>query len=126
MANAGYITENQPITISGDAAGSGTTAITLELSDTGVTPGAYTNSNITVDIDGRVTAAASGTSTNQTITLSGDLYRQWYDGDQCADCGECGWHGGDCEQQCDVCKNTEHDGGAALGNPTGGAAAPVK
>lgn len=58
-----YITGNQSITLSGDATGSGTTAITVTLANSGVTAGTYRS--VTVDAKGRVTAG-----TNPT-TLSG-------------------------------------------------------
>jgi phage-related tail fiber protein len=58
-----YLTGNQSITISGDASGTGTTAISLTLANSGVTAGTY--KSVTVDAKGRVTGG-----TNPT-TLSG-------------------------------------------------------
>lgn len=56
-----YLTGNQTITLSGDATGSGSTAITVTLANSGVTAGTYNNNGaevrpFTVDAKGRVTA----------------------------------------------------------------------
>ena len=57
-----YISANQNITISGDATGSGNTAIALTLANSGVTAGTYTK--ITVDAKGRATAGTSLTASD--------------------------------------------------------------
>jgi hypothetical protein len=56
-----YLTGNQTITLSGDATGSGTTAITVTLANSGVTAGTYNNvatqvRPFTVDAKGRITS----------------------------------------------------------------------
>jgi hypothetical protein len=69
VVNQNYIKANQLITISGDATGSGTTAISLTLANTAVSPASYGSASavgtFTVDSKGRLTAAA-----NTNIALS--------------------------------------------------------
>lgn len=70
---AGYISGNQSITVSGDASGSGATAITLTLATVNSNVGTF--NNLTVNAKGLVTAASnvSYLTANQTVTLSGDV-----------------------------------------------------
>lgn len=57
LDTAAYLTGNQTITVTGDVTGSGTTALTLTLANSGVTAGTY--QSVTVDAKGRVTNGAA-------------------------------------------------------------------
>jgi len=68
-----YLIANQSISISGDASGSGTTAITLTFATVNSNVGTF--NNVTVNAKGLVTAASnvSYLTGNQTITLTGNV-----------------------------------------------------
>jgi Chaperone of endosialidase len=69
----GYLINNQLITLSGDIAGSGATAIAATLATVNSNVGTF--QGLTLDAKGRVTAAANQSylTGNQSITLSGDI-----------------------------------------------------
>lgn len=78
---AGFITANQLITVTGDAVGTGTTNISLTLTNSGAASGTYGSANsipvITVDAKGRVTSvtttalATSGVTSANIISALG-------------------------------------------------------
>lgn len=65
-----YISTNQTITLSGPVTGSGTTAITTALANTGVVAGSYTSPIVTINAGGQITAA---TNNPLPLTTKGDV-----------------------------------------------------
>jgi hypothetical protein len=67
LDTATYLTANQSITLSGDVTGTGTTAITTTLANSGVSAGTY--SKVTVNAKGLVTVGANIASSDVTTAL---------------------------------------------------------
>lgn len=65
------LTGSSSITVTDGGAGS---SIVIDLATTTVTPGSYTNTNLTVDSKGRLTAASTGAAAPPSVATLGRVF----------------------------------------------------